>query len=200
MLNYLWTKLLSHIADLGDAGVALPIAAIVLAWLWARRQWQTGLWLAVAVLGCSAAIFFLKLAFFAGEFQFSALRNPSGHSAVGAVVYGSLAWILSREMPGWRGRALLLLACAGVAAIGASLYVVRAHTLPDVIAGLSLGAACAACFAWLVGRDGAPMGGTPARLMVVIAVAALSLQGLQVVAHIAPTNLLMLIPSLTAPA
>lgn len=202
MSHYLWTKLLWHIANFGDAGVALPIAAILVIWLCVQRRWGTGIWYAFAVLGCSAAILFIKLAFFAGELRLPTLglQNPSGHSAVGAVVYGSLAWIVSREIPGRRGRVLLLLGCAGVAAIGASLYLEGAHTLPDVVAGLTLGGSCAAAFARFGDRGEAPVGGTPVRLMLTIAIAALSLQGLHLVAHIPPTNLLLLLPSLTAPA
>jgi membrane-associated phospholipid phosphatase len=200
MSHYLWTKLLWHIVSLGDVGVALPIATILFVWLCAHRRWQTGIWCVVAVLGCSAAIFFLKLAFFAGELRLPGLENPSGHSAVGAVVYGSLAWILSREMPGWRSRVVLLLGCTSIAAIGASLYVVRAHTLAEVLVGLTLGGACAMAFARLGCRDDVRIGRTPARLMLVIAIAALSLQGLHLATRLSPTNLLLFMPSLTTPA
>jgi hypothetical protein len=204
MLHYIWTELLWRIAYFGDVQVALPIAAILVVWLCARRRWQTAIWCAVAVLGCSAAILFLKLAFFSGDLRLPSLglRNPSGHSAVAAVVYGSLAWVLSREIPGWRGRALLLLTCAGVAAIGVSLYLVRAHTLPDVFVGLTLGSGCALAFVRLgrgdeVSPDDTP---TPARLMVAVAVAALSLLAMHLVPHLTPTSLWLRAPSSLAPA
>ena len=203
MPHYLWTKLLWHISDFGDVAVALPIAAILVAWLCLRGRRQTGLWYAVAVLGCSVTIFLLKMAFFAGDLRLPALglHNPSGHSAVGAVVYGSLAWILSREMPGWRGRVLLLLGCAGVVAIGVSLYVLRAHTLPDVVVGLTLGSACAAAFSWRGYRDDiAARGAPPVRLMLAIVVVAISVQGLQLAAQLPATSLLFKIPSSAAPA
>jgi membrane-associated phospholipid phosphatase len=200
MSHYLWTKLLWRITSLGGVGVALPIAAILCVWLCARQRWRTGVWCAAAVLGCSAAILGLKLAVFAGDLRLPGLENPSGHSAIGAVVYGSLAWIIAREMPGWRGRVLLLLGGAGVAAIGASLYVVGAHTLPDVLTGLALGSAFVIVFVRLGCRDKAPVGDNPARLMLVIAIAALSLQGLQLATRFEPTDLLLWVPSLTAPA
>jgi membrane-associated phospholipid phosphatase len=200
MSHYLWTKLLWHIVDFGNVGVALPIGAILSVWLCACRRWRTAIWCAVAVLGCSATILSLKLAFFAGDLRLPGLQNPSGHSAVSAVVYGSLAWVLSRKMPGWRGRILLVLGCVGVAAIGMSLYVVGAHTVPDVLVGLALGSAFAIGFARLGWRDEAPVGGSPAHLMLVIAIAALSLQGLHLVPRFAPTDLLLWVPSLSAPA
>lgn len=197
----LWTSLLWRIVNFGNVGMALPIAAILFVWLGARHRWRTGLWCAVAVLGCTATMLFLKVAFFAGDLRLSGLENPSGHSAIGAVVYGSLAWVVSREMPGWRGRILLVLGCAGVAAIGASLYVLGAHTLPDVFAGLTLGSAFAMAFARLGCRDEAPVvGGSPVRLMLVVAVAALTLQGLHLATRFAPTDLLLFAPTLTAPA
>jgi membrane-associated phospholipid phosphatase len=202
MWQYLWTKLMWRVVDFGDVGVALPIAAIVAVWLCARRRWTTAIWYAVAVLGCSAVILFLKLAFFSGDLRLPALglQNPSGHSAVSAVVYGSLAWIVSREMPGRYGRILLLLGCAGVVAVGASLYAVRAHPFADVVVGLSLGGACAMMFAVYGCGEEAPVSGPPARLMLVIALAALSLQGMTLLPRLASTHLLLLIPSWTMPA
>jgi len=201
MSHYLWTKLPWYIANLGNLRVAPPIAAILFVWLCARGSWRTGMLYAVAVIGCMATMFLVKLGFFTGNLRLPALglENPSGHGAMGAVVYGSLAWVISREMPGWRGRTLLVLGCAGVAAIGASLYVLRMHTLPDVLAGLTLGSACAGAFAWLGCRDKAALGGSPARLLLVIIIAALSLQSFDLAMRFAPTKHLLFIPSLTAP-
>jgi membrane-associated phospholipid phosphatase len=205
MLHDLWTRLLWRITSLGDIRFALPIAAILVIWLCTRRRWQTAIWYTVAVLGCGAAILFLKLAVFSGDLQLAALglQNPSGHSAVAAVVYGSFAWLLWREMPDWRGRALWLLACAGVAAIGASLYVVRAHTLADVFVGLTLGSGCALAFAWLNSDEAAPAGASPPpvrRLLLVVALVAMSLQAVHLMPRLTPTGLLLRVTSLSAPA
>ena len=199
MLDYLLTKLAWHVADLGDVRVALPIAAILVVWLFSRRRWQTGLWCAVAVLGCTAIILFLKLAFFAGlRLPAVDLRNPSGHSAVSAVVYGSLAWVVSRELSGWSGRALLLVTGAGVLAIGGSLIAVGAHTLPDVIVGLTLGGASAVAFAWGGYRDDGPSGVVPSRLMLAVAVVVLGIQGWHLVPRFTPSTFMLLVPSVTA--
>jgi hypothetical protein len=205
MLHYIWTKLLWLTLNFGDVRVALPIAAILIVWLCARRRWHTAIWCAVAVLGCSAAVLFLKLAVFAGHLRLPsiALQNPSGHSTISAVVYGSLAWVLSRELPLWRGRALLLLTGAGVAAIGASLYLTNAHTLPDVVVGLTLGSSGAVSFACLASNHEAPArgnGGPPFRLIVAVAIAALSLQALQVAPHLTRAYQLLRISSPSAPA
>ena len=179
MSDYLWRELLWHIAAFGHAAVALPVAAILCVWLCAHARWSTSLWCAFAVLSCSAITLFLKLAFFSGDLgPVAGLENPSGHSAVGAVVYGSLAWIVSREMADWRRRILLLLTSAGVVAIGASLYAMGAHTLPDVLAGLALGGAFAIAFTRLAGGEDPPKGASRARLLLVVAIAAASLQGL----------------------
>ncbi|HJT08516.1 MAG TPA: phosphatase PAP2 family protein [Stellaceae bacterium] len=202
MWQYLWTKLLWCVADFGDVAVALPIAAIVTVWLCTRRRWSTALWYAVAVLGCSAIILFLKVAFFAGELRMPALglQNPSGHSAVSAVVYGSLAWILSGEMPARSGRTLLWLTCAGIIAVGGALYAVRAHTLADVIVGLTLGGWFAGMFAVYGCREEVAMRGSPARLMLVIALVALSLQSMTLVPRLTSAHLLLLMRSWTVPA
>lgn len=201
MWQYFWPKLMWRIADFGDVRVALPIAVILAVWLCVRRRWSTALWYAVAVLGCGAVMLFLKVAFFSGDLRLPALglQNPSGHSAVSAVAYGSLAWIVSRDMPARSGRILLLLGCAGVTAVGASLYAVRAHTLADVIVGLTLGGLFAAMFAVYGCREEVPTRGTPARLMLVIALAALGLQGMTLLPRPASAQLLLM-RSWTVPA
>ena len=202
MSHQFWGKLLFNIANLGYVGFALPIAGMLVVWLCARRRWYTALGYAIAVVGCSACVFLLKLAFFTGNLRLTALglHNPSGHSAIGAVVYGSLAWIASREMPGWPGRVLLLLTCAGVAAIGTSLYIIGSHTLPDVIAGLTMGGTWAVAFALFGFEDETPTRRFPAGLLLVIAITAVSLQGFHLVPHFEPSNLLLLVPSMMAPA
>jgi len=202
MMHYLLAKLLWYTANLGNLRIAVPIAAILFVWLCALGRWRTALCYATAVVGCMATMFVIKLGFFTGHLRLPALglENPSGHGAMSAVVYGSLAWVLSREVPGWRRRALVVLGCAGVGAIAASLYVLRMHTLPDVVAGLVLGGMFAAVCVRLAARGAASAGRGPVSLVVVIAVAALGVQGLPIATPLAPSQLPQLRPAASAPA
>jgi membrane-associated phospholipid phosphatase len=203
MAHYYWTKLLFFIVNLGNFRIAVPIAAILLIWLCTHGRWRTGLWCAVAVIGCMAAMFLIKLGFFTGQLRLPelGLDNPSGHGAMAAVVYGPLAWVVGQEMPGWPRRVLLLLGAAGVAAVAVALYVLSVHTLPDILAGLTVGATCAAAFMRFSGRDEAQLGARPVQLLLVIAIAALSLQGLYfMMPRLAVTDLLLHWPHFAVPA
>jgi membrane-associated phospholipid phosphatase len=202
MAHYYWTKLLFFIVNLGNLRIAVPIAAILFIWLCTHGRWRTGLWCAVAVTGCMATMFLIKLGFFTGHLRLPelGLGNPSGHGAMAAVVYGPLAWVVGREMPGWPRRLLLLLGGLGVAAVAVSLYLLSVHTLPDILAGLAVGCACAAVFMCFSGRDEADLGARPVHLMLVIAIAALSLQGLFFMPRLAVTDLLLHWPHFAVPA
>lgn len=64
---------------------------------------------------------------------------PSGHAMGATVVYGALAWLLSRGSS--RRHRVILFASAGllIAAIALSRIALRVHDLADVTAGIGLG-------------------------------------------------------------
>jgi undecaprenyl-diphosphatase len=68
---------------------------------------------------------------------------PSGHAFGSAVVYGLLAVLLRRWVPGKLGPILGVLSLLLVAAIGVSRVVIGAHWPSDVAAGFAVG------FAWV---------------------------------------------------
>ena len=63
-----------------------------------------------------------------------------------------------------------------------------------------MGSICATVFAAYGCREQAPMGGTPTRLILLIALAALSLQGMTLLTHFTSPSLLLLPPSWAVPA
>lgn len=189
-------RLLWRLDALGDLGVALPVAGVLLCWFLVHGRWRAGLWWATAVLGCVIFTFLAKLGFHSGRLSIPdlALDNPSGHSAMSAVVYGSIAWVVSRELQGSTGRVLLVSGWLGVASIGAALCVLGAHTLAEVIVGLALGGAWAGVFVLFGYRPVAPVTGQPLRLMLAIAIAVITLQGLHIAMRLVPTDLVLLPP------
>ena len=64
---------------------------------------------------------------------------PSGHSAGSLLVYGLLAWLLTRDWPARRRWPAFLLAIALALLIVATRVLLQVHYLSDVIGGLLLG-------------------------------------------------------------
>ena len=112
--------------------------AIVLA----VQGWRRGalVWLAV-VAGTFAATLAAKLMFLSCGPVFAPMdiHSPSGHVAAAAVVCGGLAAILTR-----RRTSILPAAVLAAVAIGVSRIVLHDHTVPEVVAGASIGLAGAA--------------------------------------------------------
>ncbi len=136
-------QLMVAITELGDGEVLVAVSAVVLAWLGGRRHWQAAAHFLAAGLFAAVASRSLKWFFevarpaeiYDGIVAFS---FPSGHATHSMAVYGFLAVLVARELPG-RSR-WLAYAVPGVliTAIGFSRLYLGAHWLSDVIAGLSL--------------------------------------------------------------
>jgi membrane-associated phospholipid phosphatase len=138
------------ITDLGDSGVLLPVAGLILLillWLHTRR---TALWWASTIALCAFATVAAKVALHACVFGWSShdLVSPSGHTSLSTTVYGSCAFVVASETSRWRRIAALATGVVIVAAIALSRVYVHAHTGPEVVAGLLIGAACVSWFAY----------------------------------------------------
>ena len=140
------------LSGLGDVAVVAPASAALvvgLFWLGARRDAAA---FAAAILVCMALTLLAKLAFaacgFAPRFD---VESPSGHAALGAAFYGSLAALLAGGRPlGMRLGLYAAAACAAVA-VAYGRVELRAHSVAEVVCGLLIGAAAAALFVALRG-------------------------------------------------
>lgn len=135
------------LTDFGDTAVLLPMAAAILMWLFAMRGAYGAAWWIAALLLVMGGVGFMKIYFFAclppGQ-----LQSPSGHTSLGALVYGAIAVIVIRETAGWRRGAVVAAASGLVIAIALSRLVLRAHTLPEIVVGLGVGIAALSLFAF----------------------------------------------------
>jgi undecaprenyl-diphosphatase len=172
-------RLMYRVTDFGDAAVVLAVAAAACAWLCWRGRWRAAAFWLVVVLGCVASTVALKLAFYTGDVTVTgvALRNPSGHAALSAAVYGSLAWIVASQAADWRRPTLLLLGILTVAAIAVSRRYLHVHSTSDVAAGLLIGTFWAALFIGLGRWQGPPEGRNPVPLLLLLAAVALAAHG-----------------------
>ncbi|HMA30653.1 MAG TPA: VTT domain-containing protein [Casimicrobiaceae bacterium] len=134
------------ITELGSAYVMVPVIAIVALWLALTRRRRTlGYWVAAAVF---ASLSVLALKYAVGRERpvndyaaIDALSFPSGHAAVGMVVYGFLASLIGRGKPGWQKGVIGLTAAVAILAVAFSRLYLGVHWFSDVAASLALGLA-----------------------------------------------------------
>ncbi|HEY8906352.1 MAG TPA: bifunctional DedA family/phosphatase PAP2 family protein, partial [Rhodoferax sp.] len=130
--------------ELGSAPVALAVMAAVSVLLVLKSCWRTLAYWLVAMGFAQGLVWVLKMtlgrarpiAMYTGADQFS---FPSGHAASSIVLYGFLAFLLTRHQPPTVRWLIGLLAASLVGLISFSRLYLGAHWLSDVLASLSLG-------------------------------------------------------------
>lgn len=101
--------LMIGITELGDTVVTTSVTIVVFLWLVGQRAWRTAIYWAAAVGFAATLNTITKLAIhrprpgdlgYVGVSEFS---FPSGHATVNAVLYGFLAFLITRQLrPAWR--------------------------------------------------------------------------------------------------
>jgi cation-transporting ATPase E/undecaprenyl-diphosphatase len=140
------------ITELGDVHVLLPVIGGTLAWFVGHRLWiSAGYWLA-AVGVAELLTKVLKLVLrrpspgmsYLGieEFSFS-----SGHATMSVVVYGFLAFLLSRGLMAQSRKHIAVIAAIAITLIAFSRLYLGVHWLSDVLGGMAFGSAWIALLA-----------------------------------------------------
>src|SRR5690348_3408112 len=90
-------SLMQGITDFGDSAVLLPVSGLVLAALWLGGARRSAVAWGVAVGLCCLVVVGLKILLRPCDQALIAdsLRNPSGHAAFAAVVYGCLSLLIA---------------------------------------------------------------------------------------------------------
>jgi len=146
------------VTDCGDSAVTLPLALLVLLVLVAARDKRLALFWLVTVAGCAVAIGALKLMFgaCAGRLGHLGIVSPSGHTAMSAAIYSSLALLIGAALPPRNRHVVWAAAAALVAAIAVSRVVLHLHDAGEVVAGLVVGLGAAGLFAAMLRRGPTP--------------------------------------------
>ena len=139
-------NVLAALTELGDSFVNVAMSGAVLAILLLKRRYRTsGFWV-VAMLGGHVGVQSLKWLFqlprpaamYDGA---SAYGFPSGHAAMGMILYGFLGILLARGLAR-AGRAAVFSSAAAISLVlGFSRLYLGAHWLSDVLGGFFLGTA-----------------------------------------------------------
>ena len=148
----------NFITDFGDSAVTLPLALLILIFLFAARSKRLALTWLLAIGGCGAAIGALKIVFGAcgHELTIVHLTSPSGHTAMSTAVYGSLALLIGARQPPGQRRTILIAAALAIIAIAVSRVALHDHSRSEIALGFAVGVGAAALFRTALQRHAAP--------------------------------------------
>jgi len=146
------------ITDCGDSAVTVPLALLTLVFVIAAGAQRLAVGWVLTIGGCAGAIAVLKLAFggCGQRISIAHIVSPSGHTAMSAVVYGSLALLLGTALPPRYRRAVLLAAIVGVVGIALSRVVLHEHSVAEIVVGFAVGAGAVAVFRAILAREKPP--------------------------------------------
>jgi membrane-associated phospholipid phosphatase len=152
------TALWVFVTDCGDSAVTLPLASLVLVFLLFSREWRLARFWLLAIGGSAGVIAALKLAFGGCGHPLTpfAIVSPSGHSALSAAVYGSLALLVGAGLERRRRTALYVVAVFLIIGVALSRVVLRDHNLAEIAIGMAVGSGGAAVFGVALSGGRAP--------------------------------------------
>jgi undecaprenyl-diphosphatase len=140
------TKTLTFITSFGDAALIIPLAVIIMVWLLTQRSKAAAGWWVIAVIVCFGLTALLKVASFAC-LPHSVFRGPSGHASQSILTYGALIIILTRHVRSWWVAVATFVGCLLVTSVAVTRIILGAHTILEVVAGLSVGVLALMIFA-----------------------------------------------------
>jgi membrane-associated phospholipid phosphatase len=148
----------NFITDFGDSAVTLPLALLVLIFLFAAGSRRLALAWMLAIGSCGAVIGALKILFGAcgHELTFVHLTSPSGHTAMSTAVYGSLALLIGARLPLGQRRTILAATAIVIVGIAVSRVALHDHSRSEIALGFAVGVGAAALFRAALRRYAAP--------------------------------------------
>ncbi|MDD3182203.1 MAG: phosphatase PAP2 family protein [Alphaproteobacteria bacterium] len=138
-------QLLEHplifITNLGDSGLLTALSFFCSVYLYLTGNIRVAGILVGATFLCLATMTVLKIYFFGCPSLSPTIhiKSPSGHAAMGAAIYGTLAFIVAKRFSGfWRGLTLAS-ALVLILLIALSRIHLHTHTSNEVLLGLFIG-------------------------------------------------------------
>ena len=172
-------RVMVFVTELGDPQVYLPVTLAVLGWLLARRNRSAAAhWIAAVGFGALMTYGLKWLLRVPRPTRIDGVLTysfPSGHTTMSIVVFGFLAVLVARELPGPRRWLVYVAAGLIVTPIAVSRLYLGAHWLSDVLGGLTLGLAWVALLGIAYRRHPAPA--VPVRGLIITALITLTAAG-----------------------
>jgi membrane-associated phospholipid phosphatase len=166
-----WLWIVTHF---GSIVFLAPLALGLAAYVFLRVGRREALRWCIAVAGCGLVTALLKIYFAGCQLYPLNVHSPSGHAAFSTIAYGGLAVVAGHHMPRAYRWSLWTATLFWIALIGVSRVVIRAHTVPEVVAGWIFGGTALLWFA----RGYAPPRGGSTRVLATAIVALLVLSQL----------------------
>lgn len=131
----------------GEAGFLLPASLMLGLALWIGGERRTALAFAGGVALCAGAMILAKIAFMTrGPYGAHQIYSPSGHAALSAMFYVSLAYLAFAASGSNWGWLALGASAILVSLIAMSRLTLHAHSLRETALGLAVGLACFGVF------------------------------------------------------
>lgn len=142
------------LTDFGDTAVTVPLALLMVGFLFAAKEPRLAIGWGLAIVGCAGAIGGLKLVFAVCGHPIDGARvaSPSGHTAMSVAVYGGFAAVVGAILKGPARATLIAGAAIPVIGIPLSRTIVSGHTKIEVVVGLAVGIAALAAIIAIVAR------------------------------------------------
>ncbi len=135
---------IDYLTNLGDLAVLLPLSAVMLVWLLLWPRWDAARWWVLSVAFCVGATSILKIYYNACPEILSS--NPSGHTGLSVLVYGAIFVLVSARTKTWQKIALISVGIALAIGIAITRVLIGAHSIPEVVIGIAVGAISLAIF------------------------------------------------------
>lgn len=135
---------IDYLTNLGDLAVLLPLSAVVLVWLLLWPRWDAASWWVPSVTFCVGAMAILKI--FHNACPEILSSNPSGHTGLSVLVYGAIFVLVSARTKTWQKIALISIGIALAIGIAVSRVLIGAHSIPEIVIGMAIGALSLALF------------------------------------------------------
>ena len=140
------------LSGLGDVALVAPASAALVVGLFLFGARRDAVTFAAAMLACVLLALSAKLAFAACGFAPRLdIESPSGHAALGAAFYGSLAALLGGGRRLGVRLMLYFVAASLAAAVAYGRVELQVHSVAEVVCGLLIGALAASLFVTLRG-------------------------------------------------
>lgn len=132
---------LSLVSNLGDSGLLVALTFCCVLYLSATDNKRTAAILFSALLVCMVIMGLLKVFFIPCHDHFPDwhIVSPSGHAAMSAAIYGTLAALATKRLPTVLQWTAILGAMLLIGTIAAARVLQGQHTLNEVLLGLGIG-------------------------------------------------------------